>query len=93
MIANNRLAREVQIGKGGYVDRLLAGYIEESAELSRLAVLNTHFLEDNFVNDLARRDVGANRLPYYPYRDDGQLLWDAIWDFTTEYVVACYASE
>eukprot|EP00892_Ulva_mutabilis_P007114 jgi/Ulvmu1/4775/UM020_0060.1 len=93
MIANNRLARDYLIGKGFYVDRLLSGYIEESAELARLAVLNTHFYKDNFKNDIVKRKVGTDRLPYYPYRDDGQRLWDAIWAFSTEYVAACYDSD
>lgn len=37
--------------------------------------------------------VGRDRLPFYPFRDDGEKLWDAIWDYTTEYVGAIYATD
>ena len=93
MIANNRVGRDLLIAPDGTVDRLLAGEIGESVEMARLAALNTHFINDNFVNDIKKRNVTKDRLPYYPYRDDGQLLWDAIWNFTSEYVSVTYSSD
>lgn len=93
MIANNRLARDKLVGVGGYVDRILAGTIQESVEMARVGVLNTDILKDNFKNDLIKRKVGPDRLPRYPYRDDGELLWEAIENFVTEYVNASYSTE
>lgn len=93
LIANNSLGRDALIGPGGSVDRLLAGYVEESVEMARVAVVSTDFLKGNFKNDMAARDVGRERLPHYPYRDDGQRLWQAISDFALEYLGAYYASD
>ena len=93
LIANNRVGRDLLIAPGGNVDLLLAGEIGESVALARLGAINTHFINDNFVNDIKARNVTKDRLPYYPYRDDGQLVWDAIWKFTSEYVGVTYASD
>jgi arachidonate 15-lipoxygenase len=49
----------------------------------------------NFVTDLGEqgRNVGSTRLPYYPYRDDAQLWWDAIGKFVGDIVDAAYADD
>jgi hypothetical protein len=47
----------------------------------------------DFQRDLADRDVGPSRLPYYPYRDDAQLWWDAIRDFVNGVVDITYSDD
>jgi arachidonate 15-lipoxygenase len=43
---------------------------------------------------LAARGVdNAQQLPYYPYRDVGLAIWDAIRGWTTDYVTGIYATE
>jgi arachidonate 15-lipoxygenase len=44
----------------------------------------------HFPNDLDARRVKADQLPYYPYRDDAQLWWDAIGRFVSGVVAAGY---
>ena len=47
----------------------------------------------DFPSDIARRQVDSVRLPYYPYRDDAQLWWDAIGTFVGSVVGAAYAND
>ena len=56
------------------------------------AMANFRFRERAFPNDLKRRHVENPKLDY-PYRDDGRLLWNAIQDFTREYVNVYYKDD
>src|SRR5262249_13298986 len=47
----------------------------------------------DFPSDIAQRQVGTARLPYYPYRDDAQLWWDAIGTFVSDVVDVAYAND
>jgi arachidonate 15-lipoxygenase len=47
----------------------------------------------DFPSDLVQRQVGPDRLPYYPYRDDATLWWDAIASFVNDVVDAAYADD
>jgi len=93
LIANNSLGRDTLVAPGGTVDCLLSGTLAESVEMCRLGTINTHFLNDNFVNDVSNRGVGTDAIPRYPYRDNGQKLWDSIRAFVTEYLTVLYSSD
>lgn len=51
-----------------------------------------NFQEQMFPKDLKRRNVDDTNL-FYPYRDDGQLVWDAIYEFVDEYIRLYYKSD
>ena len=51
-----------------------------------------HFKEQMFPNDIKRRNVEDPAL-FYPYRDDGQLVWDTINEFVDEYIRLYYKSD
>ncbi len=51
-----------------------------------------NFKDLMFPNDIKQRNMEDQKL-YYPYRDDGQLVWDAIHEFVREYVNAYYKSD
>ena len=53
---------------------------------------NFDFARMSFINDLRNRGVEDPEL-YYPYRDDGKLIWDAIHDFVAKYVGLYYKSD
>ena len=50
------------------------------------------FFGIGFPKDIDARGVDNPDL-FYPYRDDGFLLWDAIQQFTLQYVDACYPTD
>lgn len=51
-----------------------------------------NFKDKAFPNDIKKRDMDDPNL-FYPYRDDGKLLWDAIHEFVREYVNVYYKSD
>ena len=51
-----------------------------------------NFKDKSFINDINKRLVEDPNL-FYPYRDDGKLLWDAIHEFVREYVNIYYKSD
>ncbi len=52
------------------------------------------FYDNMLPNDLRARGVdNADELPEYPYRDDGLLIWNAIFQWVGEYVAVYYAND
>ncbi len=51
-----------------------------------------HFQDMAFPNDIKNRNMEDPKL-FYPYRDDGKLVWDAIHEFVSEYVRVYYKSD
>jgi arachidonate 15-lipoxygenase len=91
-LAINTLAEGELISAGGYADRLLAGTLEAS-----IGIIKRKYREwlDNFCDfavptELAKRNVGAERLQDYPYRDDALLLWQAIHTYVQKYLRLYY---
>ncbi len=84
------------INKGGTVDAVLGGTLDESIRLSVEGVRGYPFefndsmlpktLESRGVNDV-------NKLPDYPYRDDGLLIWDAIHQWVSNYLSLYYHND
>ncbi|MBE9029281.1 lipoxygenase [filamentous cyanobacterium LEGE 11480] len=91
MLANNHLGRERLINKKGPVDNLLAGTREESLALVKSAYKSWSIDQFAFPVDLKNRGMAdTDRLPHYPYRDDGMLLWEALHEFVTDYLKHFY---
>lgn len=84
----NDLAHRFLIGERDPVDALLAGTYKASQKVAADAVkkfkFNDSFLRDSF----NKRDT--TKLPYYPYRDDALLIWGAIHEWVSDYLLAYY---
>ena len=91
MLANNDLGRKRLVNRGGPVDELLAGTLQESLQLVVNAYKEWSLDEFALPTELKNRGVdNEGNLPHYPYRDDGLLLWNAIKKFVSEYLKIYY---
>ncbi|WP_373528916.1 lipoxygenase family protein [Nostoc sp.] len=91
MLANNDLGRKRLVSRGGPVDELLAGTLQESLQI----VVNAYkeWSLDKFALPTEIKNRGmddVDNFPHYPYRDDGMLLWNAIKKFVSEYLKIYY---
>ncbi|AFZ14357.1 Arachidonate 15-lipoxygenase [Crinalium epipsammum PCC 9333] len=87
MLTNNHLGQQRLINPGGPVDELLAGTLPESMELVKDAYEGWNIKEFAFPTEIKNRGMdNTERLPHYPYRDDGMLVWKAIHTFVSDYV-------
>jgi len=84
MLTNNHLGQERLINPGGPVDKLLAGTLDESMHLVKDAYENWNINDFSFPQDIQNR--GMDKIPHYPYRDDGMLVWNAINAFVSGYL-------
>jgi arachidonate 15-lipoxygenase len=91
MLGNNNLAHSTLLAADGPVDKLLSGTFAESMEILTDAYDRWDIKSFAFPEEIKNRGLNdTNRLPHYPYRDDGQLLWDVIHDFVTKYLSHFY---
>ena len=87
MLTNNNLGQQRLINPGGVVDELLAGTLGESMELVKDASDGWDIKEFAFPTEIKNRGMDdTERLPHYPYRDDGMLVWEAIHSFVSAYL-------
>ena len=94
MLTNNQLAQQRLINPGGPVDELLAGTLQESMELVRDAYEGWNIKEFAFPREIKNRGMdNTERLPHYPYRDDGMLVWKAIHTFVSDYLKHFYKTD
>jgi arachidonate 15-lipoxygenase len=87
----NYLAKAKLIAPGGGVDYLLSGTIASDAGVAVQSVLDLKFNESFFPVSLKKRKVDDPAfLEYYPYRDDGLLVWTAIENWVKSYLKVFY---
>ncbi|SOD40737.1 lipoxygenase family protein [Nitrosovibrio sp. Nv4] len=79
-------------GRPGRYGELFAGDYDAMTQCMANGMTSFNFKESAFPNDIAKREVDNPDL-FYPYRDDGILLWNAIQSFIKEYVDLYYKSE
>jgi arachidonate 15-lipoxygenase len=79
-------------GVPGRFGELFAGDYDATLQCMADAMTSFDFAESAFPRDITTRGVDNPAL-FYPYRDDGQLLWDAIQAFAAQYIDACYAAD
>lgn len=89
--AHNRL-----LAPEGAVDSLLSATIGSNSQLA-IKEAQSHLANFNdvaFPRTLEKRGVNnSKQLPIYPYRDDGQKIWDAINQWVQEYLGLFYFSD
>jgi arachidonate 15-lipoxygenase len=91
MLANNDLARKRLVSRGGLVDQLLAGTLQESLQIVVDGYKDWSLDQFALPTELKNRGMDdVERLPHYPYRDDGILLWNAINKFVYNYLELYY---
>lgn len=94
MLANNDFGKQRLINPGGPVDKLLAGTLGESMELVKDAYERWNIKEFAFPTEIKNRGMdNTDRLPHYPYRDDGILVWKAIHTFVSDYLKHFYKTD
>lgn len=86
----NDNAHPILIGAGGVFDRTFAG-AEMKVALVEWGDSHWHF--DEMIPARSVRRRGMEKLAYYPYRDDAQVLWDATTDYAQACVEAFYADD
>ena len=79
-------------GRPGRFGELFAGDYDSTTRCMANGMTSFNFKESAFPSDIANREVDNPDL-FYPYRDDGILLWNAIQGFIKEYVDLYYESE
>ena len=84
------MMRQAFFGESGFLDNLFPLGEEGAVELLKEAVEGWSLEDMAFPMSLAMRGLdGTDKLPEYPYRDDGLLIWCTISDFVVSYV-GCY---
>jgi arachidonate 15-lipoxygenase len=87
----NYLAKAKLIAPGGGVDYLLSGTIASDASVAVESILDLKFNDSFFPLSFKKRNVeNQTNLEYYPYRDDGLLVWDTIHNWVKEYLETFY---
>jgi len=94
-IAINVRARELLINPGGPVDEIMPLKIDTLFKIIMKGFELWNFKESNPKTNLEIRNITNNPkdLPRYYYRDDGLLLWDAIFSFVKEVIDIFYKDD
>lgn len=93
LVVNNQAGIDKLVNPGGPVDQLLAATLQGSIDISVKAAKNWSVTE-TFPQSIEARSVASKEsLPHYPYRDDGNLIWDAVVGYVNEYVGVYYKAD
>ncbi|WP_341524528.1 lipoxygenase family protein [Nostoc sp. UHCC 0302] len=93
-LAINDAAQRILIAPGGGVDRLLSSTIDNSRVLAVYGLQSYSFNNAILPKQFKQRGVDdPNLLPVYPYRDDALLVWDAIYQWVSDYLKLYYAKD
>jgi len=90
-LAINDFARDTLINDGGFLDQYISCAIADFREFAMGSVSEIEHLSRIPAIDLANREVEG--LPYYPYRDDAVLMWDAIHSYVEEFLNVFYLTQ
>jgi arachidonate 15-lipoxygenase len=94
MLAINQQAEKSLIAPNGDLAVSFGAPIAEVVGVATQAYRTWDFTAHALPNDIAARGVGAKAgLPTYAYRDDATLLWQAIAEYTAEYVDLYYSND
>lgn len=93
LLAINTRGNTILLGEGAAIDNLLAPNRTASLELINRAYRDRPFQDYALPKNLQQRGVTAAVLPDFPYRDDALLLWDAIAQYTTNFLQQYYPDD
>jgi arachidonate 15-lipoxygenase len=90
----NKLAVELLIQPGKAVEYLIGSDLKSTYPWLAEQRKNFSFTGNYLPAKLARSGTDSlAKLPYYPYRDDGLLLWTAVRRWASEFVAGYYGSD
>ncbi|MCL1127485.1 lipoxygenase family protein [Shewanella surugensis] len=93
LVVNNQAGVELLIPPSGPVDQLLAATLEGSLGIS-VAAAESWSVAETFPESIRARGLESKEsLPHYPYRDDANLIWEAVVSYVKEYVNVYYKTE
>ena len=90
----NKLAVELLIQPGKAVEYLIGSDLKSTYPWLAKHRANHSFRDNYLPTKLASSGTdGQQRLPHFPYRDDGLLVWNAISAWVTDFVSAYYRDD
>lgn len=93
LLAINTRGNAILLSEGAAIDKLMAPTRPVALSLIDRAFREKSFSEYAFPRDIQQRGVTAEFLADFPYRDDAQLLWRAIYNYAAAYLQQYYASD
>ncbi|MBF2027012.1 MAG: lipoxygenase [Oscillatoriales cyanobacterium C42_A2020_001] len=93
LLAINTRGNTILLGEGAAIDNLMAPTRAASLELINRAYRDRPFQDYALPQNLQQRGVTADVLPNFPYRDDALLLWQAIAQYTTNFLQRYYPDD
>lgn len=93
LLAINTRGNRLLLGESGAVEQLLAPTLDTCIDLMNRAYRERSFQDSALPRDIQNRGISAEHLPDFPYRDDAQLLWDAIARYVTRYLKRYYRDD
>lgn len=94
LILINQIGLLTLLNEGGLIDQVLQVRLKGALQLIRDAYQDWRFDDLSFPANLSKRGVADPALlPYYPYRDDGMLIWQRLGSYINEYVALYYLSD
>ncbi|MEM9922627.1 MAG: lipoxygenase family protein [Cyanobacteria bacterium P01_D01_bin.50] len=93
LLAINTRGNGVLLGEGSAVDNLMAPTREVSLDLINRAYRQRPFQDYAFPKNIKQRGIDSEFLADFPYRDDAQLLWNAIAKYVTAYLQRYYQDD
>jgi arachidonate 15-lipoxygenase len=94
-MAINSFGDQVLINPGGAIDIILPGTLESSLKLTETSISDFFNNFSNFAlpTNLRKRGVdNPSILRDFPYRDDGLLVWNTLFDYVSKYIGIYYKS-
>jgi arachidonate 15-lipoxygenase len=91
LLAINTRGNAILLGEGAAIDNLMAPTRPAAFAIMNQAYRQRPFGDYSLPRDIERR--GLAQLPEFPYRDDAQLLWDAVARYASTYLHRYYPSD
>ena len=95
LLVINELGTLTLINDTGIIQQIFEGGMKGSLKLIENAYKSWTFDDMDFPRNLHQRGVDNTNLllPYFPYRDDGMLIWDLLGNYVKEYLDFYYLSD
>jgi len=93
LIGTNSFGTPFLMAENGSINSLLTVGRSGSQVMMSRAYQEISWDDTDFLDNIKKRGLGdRNKLPYFPYRDDGELIHEAISNMVNEYVDEYYNS-
>lgn len=93
LLAINGRTEPVLLGEDAAIGKLMSQTREASLQIIELAFRQKAFEDYALPNNIKQRGIEPEFLPEFPYRDDAQLLWEAISRYVRAYLQRYYPED